>query len=217
MLEATHRAAGPRLPLQASTRPSTVADLLADCVLLPGGAGAARRETEAFIRQVFSEQHGATIESYMPVLWELRDRHGVLLAAAGSRGGCSGRLFLEHYLDAPIERILAERTGRRVARRAIVEVGHLASRGAGSAAALFRLLAPRLAAQRYLWTVFTATRAVRRVFEGLGIALLELADADPCRLGSAAAHWGRYYQQSPRVVAGYIPTGAPRLRGAATT
>ena len=94
-----------------------------------------RGELEAYVRERFAAKHGAEIRTFMPTLVSFRDRQGDLRGVAGLRGAEESRLYLEPYLDRPIERVLTEclsaqpvdRGGSRVVRRdEIVEVGNLA-------------------------------------------------------------------------------------------
>jgi hypothetical protein len=180
------------------------------CTLSTHAVGdAARAPVEAFIRAVYAERFEADLMQFAPTLVSLRDRHGVL-AAAGYRGAGAGRLFLESYLGAPIERLLAER-GAAPARSRIVEVGHLAAARAGAGLRLVRMLGPHLAALGYQWVVCTLTEELRHLFERLGIAPLVLGRADPAALGDHARHWGRYYEHRPMVLAGHLPRALPRL------
>ena len=91
------------------------------------GPGAAERaELELFIRDVFRRAHGASIRHFMPQLMSLRDHGGKVLAVCGLRNAGDADLFLETYLDAPVETLIAQRAGQQVARADIVEIGNLA-------------------------------------------------------------------------------------------
>jgi hypothetical protein len=83
-----------------------------------------RSEVEAFIRRIYADRYGAELECFAPVLVSLCDEDG-LVAAAGYRDASRGRLFLERYLDAPVESLLATQAGAAPRRGGIVEVGHL--------------------------------------------------------------------------------------------
>lgn len=162
-----------------------------------------RADAEAFIGAVFARRYGATINNFAPQLL-LFEHDGRPLAAAGWRGAESGPLFLEAYLPAPIETVLAGVAGQPLARRRIVEVGHLASQRAGAGLQLIGQLARHLERADYEWVVFTATQELIGIFARLSLPLLALAKADPARLGREAAGWGRYYESDPVVVAGRI-------------
>ena len=74
--------------------------------------GSARRVAlEQFIRQRFELQHGARIRHFMPCLFGLENQAGQLLGAVGVRSGNSGPLFLERYLNEPIQTAIGSRLG----------------------------------------------------------------------------------------------------------
>jgi hypothetical protein len=171
---------------------------------------AARSSVEAFIRAVYARRFGANLPQFAPTLVSLRDEHGVL-AAAGYRSAGTGRLFLESYLQAPIERVLAAHHGVAPPRARIVEVGHLAAARAGEGLRLVRLLGPYLAALGFHWVVCTLTEELRHLFERLGVAPLVLGRADPGALGEHARQWGRYYEHHPMVLAGHLPRALQQL------
>ena len=69
------------------------------------GTGHPQRKTvEAFIAQRFLAMHGAQITVFMPQLLVLFDDQGAVQAAVGMRDAGCERLFLEYYLDHPVER-----------------------------------------------------------------------------------------------------------------
>jgi Thermostable hemolysin len=168
-----------------------------------GPDDAGRGEVERFIQGVFRQRYGAEVRQFAPQLVSLRDADGELVAAAGYRGADDGPLFLERYLGAPAETLLAGAGG--TPRRAhIAEVGHLAAGRAGEGRRLVLLLGPHLAAQGYRWVVSTLTEELRHLFLRLGIAPLSLGAADPALLGADAERWGSYYDHHPVVLAGQI-------------
>lgn len=173
-------------------------------------AGTPRRaEAEGFIREVFRRSHGANITAFAPNLL-LLEQDARVVAAAGWRAAGDGRLFLERYLDLPIEDAMAALADQPVARNRIVEVGHLAADRRGSTVHVILALAGFLDALGHEWVVFTATRELLGIFSRLGLPLLALAPADPERLGDEAAEWGSYYDTQPIVVAGRIRVGLER-------
>lgn len=174
-----------------------------------GDAG--RAEVEAFIRGVYRERYGADVRQFAPVLVSLHDEAGELVAAAGYRAAEGGPLFLERYLQAPVETLLADERDARPSRSRIVEVGHLAAGRAGEGRRLILLLGPHLAAQGFQWVVSTLTAELRSLFVRLGIAPLALGVADPGVLGEDAVCWGRYYDHRPVVLAGPIEAALQML------
>jgi len=175
----------------------------------PGGAGRfapetglRRSETEAFIARVFDRAHGARVTRFMPLLLGLRDRGGRLAAACGLRAAGGGPLFLEHYLDAPVERAIGAAVPIPVSRTRIVEVGNLAVAPPASARALIAALTDYLVPTPFEWVVFTGGPALRNAFARLGVPLAQLAAARIERLPEPArADWGTYYDSGPTVCA----------------
>lgn len=163
-----------------------------------------RAEVEAFIHGVFLERFGAHVRGFAPVLVALRDDQDRLLAAAGYRAADSGPLFLERYLEQPIERHLQAASGAPVARARIAEVGHLAAVQAGEGRRLVGLMGLLLAEEGFDWIVSTLTKELRQLFVRLGVAPLALGVADPERLGEQAGDWGSYYDHRPLVHAGQL-------------
>lgn len=159
----------------------------------------ARAEVEACIRGVYRQRYGADVQHFAPWLVALHDEAGEIAAAAGWRAADSGPLFLERYLDAPVQTLLASPPP---ARSQVVEVGHLVAPRAGAGRRLILLLGPHLAALGHRWVVGTLTQELRQLFVRLGIAPLTLGVADPAALGDEAAQWGRYYDHRPVVLAG---------------
>jgi hypothetical protein len=167
-------------------------------------AGSARRgDAESFIRDVFARRFGADVTAFAPNLM-LLEQHERIIAAAGWRPAGSEQLFLERYLDAPVEQALTRLSGQQVPRERIVEVGNLAAEKSGGSIQVILKLAEHLNKLDYDWVVFTATNELAGILARLGLPPLALAPADPGRLGSGAAAWGTYYDTNPVVVAGRI-------------
>lgn len=169
-----------------------------------------RGEVEFFIRAIFARHYGASVASFAPHLLML-EQDDRITAAAGWRNAAGGPLFLEHYLDRPIETVVAQLIGRPVLRAHIAEVGNLAADKPGSSLPIFTDLAVRLDRRGHEWVVFTATHELVGIFARLGLPLLVLGKAAPLRLGADAAAWGRYYETEPIVVLGRIRQGLDRL------
>lgn len=170
--------------------------------------GEAREGIEAFIRDCFASAHGAQVGHFMPRLFSLRSKGGGPVAAFGLRAAGDTRLFLETYLDRPIEEVLQSRLGANVRRAEIVEVGNLSALYAGAARWLIVAVTAMLYREGYRWVVFTGTSALRNGFARLGLCPLDLGAAAAERLPAAErAQWGRYYEHAPRVMAGEIAGG----------
>lgn len=164
-----------------------------------------RAELEAFVNAAFQRRHAATIHTYMPTLLAFRDAAGQLRGVVGLRGAAQERLYLEQYLDTPIEAAIAAASGRPVRRDQIVEVGNLAGASCRTAMRMVAQLPAHLLARDFRWIVFTATSTLRQILLSFGTPLVELARADGARVAGGRDDWGSYYDTDPRVFAGYLP------------
>ena len=166
---------------------------------------AERLELEQFIHKVYSHQYQADIQHFMPILLGLRDHSGGYVAALGMRHADNTPLFLEHYLDQPVEEVLSNTLRAEqgeISRRSIVEVGNLAADHAGGSRWLIVALTAYLQGAGYDWVVFTGVQSLRNSFRKLGLKLFPLAQAELSRLPIAEqTHWGRYYETRPQVMA----------------
>jgi hypothetical protein len=85
-------------------------------------AGDAQRPVfEGFIQQRFRKAHGADIRHFMPELFGMSDASGALCAVVGVRLANPEPLFLEGYLDEPIDPFISAAAERTVDRTVIVE------------------------------------------------------------------------------------------------
>jgi len=141
----------------------------------------------------------------MPSLLVLAEPAGPLEGAAGIRRADAGALYLERYLDEPIEDRIERCSGVRARRSAIVELGNFACRDSRVAGMFMSLLPATLLGRGLSWIAFTATLPVRRILQRLGGRTFDLAPADGACARDGADDWGRYYSQQPRVLAGYLP------------
>ena len=163
-----------------------------------------------FVQQRFALHHDARIEQLLPWQCTLSDEQGTLLASAGFKPASDGPLFLEHYLETPVEQQLASALQQPVLRDDILEVGNLAALD-GHGRLLILALVQYLVEQRYRYVAFTATDQVRALFRSLGLQphFLQSARRD---LVPQPERWGRHYDHDPKVVAGDIRQGYQLLQ-----
>jgi hypothetical protein len=174
-----------------------------------------RAEIESFVGDAFVRKHDATVTSFMPTLLSFRDMAGSLRGAVGLRNAGDHPLYLEQYLDRPVELAIASAMGCPTGRRQVVEVGNLAGANCRAAVRMVALLPAYLLAHDYQWIVFTATSAVREILLGFGAPLVELARAESTRVALGSDQWGSYYETDPRVFAGFLPDSR-NIRGFST-
>lgn len=169
----------------------------------------AREAAIRLIQDRYAAVHGATPAILYPELMT-EGRCERVRAACGYRRASSGRLFLEAYLDHPVEQALAGAIGRAVPRRDIVEIGNLAADTAPAMVALWATAANDLGHDSE-FVVAVLTASLRRMFARIGIGLVEIAPATHDRLGEEAHGWGSYYANQPVVCAGLIAEGQCKL------
>jgi len=162
---------------------------------------------EQFISRRFAESFGSRVDSFMPRLFSLRNEHGDICGAFGLRSA-NRRLFLEQYLDQPIEKAIGSRLGSAVERQCIVEVGHFSGTFPGAVRAMICLLTEQLYREGFTWVTFTGTASLRNAFSRMGLAPLDIQAAEAERLpADERAAWGSYYEHAPHVLVGNIREG----------
>ncbi|MCW8884358.1 MAG: thermostable hemolysin [Motiliproteus sp.] len=171
-----------------------------------------RSVIKAFIKQRYQEVYGASIAPYSRELLALANPSRQVQAAVGYQGAEQGTLFLEQYLNQPIEALLSKTYQTTVNRNQIVEVGNLASLNNGWTRRLIFSLSSYFLNLNYRWLVMTATPQVINSFFklGLGMELTALASATEDQL-SSNDDWGSYYDEEPLVVCGSIARGGKKI------
>lgn len=159
---------------------------------------------ESFIHRQFRRMYGAEIKHYPPYLLTLEHPRHEILAATGFRQACNEQLFLEKYLEAPVELVLSRHEKRIIDRKLIIEAGNLASDSPGYSRLLIMTIVFLLNQQGFEWVVMTGTRGLVNSFAKLHLQPLFLARAEAACLGAEQYDWGSYYTHHPQVMAGNI-------------
>ncbi len=171
-----------------------------------------RQDIEDFIAGKFHSSYGAQIHEFMPILLSMRCLNK-FSGAIGMRRAGSSSLFLEQYLDSPIEDCLSNAVEEKVARKDIMEIGNLVAGRKGPSQFVFLIATSLLHLAGYKWITFTATQALANNLNKLGFPLVKLADATSDRLpGNEASEWGAYYDTKPQVFAGSLDAAAALAR-----
>jgi hypothetical protein len=170
-----------------------------------------RREVEMYIAEQFDRAYGAKITEFLPELFTMQCQ-GRFSAVAGIRPAPDVDLFVEQYLDEPVEQILSQISPSLISRADIVEIGNLVSTHRGACQLFFTLHAAILHEAGIKWAVFTATDQVAKIINKLNFVTFNLGAADPAHLGEDAARWGRYYDRRPTVLAADVSATVARLR-----
>jgi hypothetical protein len=171
-----------------------------------------RRRVERFLEREFHQAYDARITEHYPTLMSVQDDEGTILGALGFRYANETGLFLEQYLDTPIESVLTATCACSTTRNDVVEVGNLASHGSGASIFLFTALTAYLAQQGKHYIAVTATDFLHRYFTRLGVEPLLLGHADQARLQDGGLSWGSYYRTRPRILAGQIVPSYEKLQ-----
>jgi hypothetical protein len=162
-----------------------------------------RRSLEERVRTGFGFHFGAAIHGFMPQLALYRHhtgREGVI----GVRSAADQPLFLEHYLDAPIQLMIAEASGQAVSRSRIAEVGQFVVDDRDIVGSFFRDLVPFLRREGFDWVCFTGTNRIRAILKRVGLNGLAVATAAADRAAPTGDHWGNYYDHEPIVIVGKL-------------
>lgn len=154
----------------------------------------ARSMVEAYIAAKFQDCYGASIQHFLPRL--IAAQQDGIKAALGVRSACE-TLFLEQYLDAPIEAMLEDPA---IPRNRIAEIGNLVSCSRHHTLTLFMSTACMLYEAGFSELVFCATRSVAAIIRQTGAAPSQIVRADGSRLGVSLPQWGRYYDTEPVVM-----------------
>ncbi|MCB1877266.1 MAG: thermostable hemolysin [Chromatiales bacterium] len=171
---------------------------------LVGPSSDDRQPIERFIHACFAHSYRADVRWFMPYLIQLREASSdVPVAAMGYRFADCGPLFLESYLDTPVETVL----GRP--RSEILELGNLAAVRPGMLRWMILVLEVFLHELGGGQVVFTGSARLANSFRRLGVSLTKIAEADPSRIPDAARFWGSYYQHRPAVFTGRLDRARP--------
>jgi len=161
-----------------------------------------RREVEAFIAAVFKQVYGAEVNQFMPQLVALRDASGILMAAFGLRNAAQEKLFLEQYVDEPIEQLMSRQLQRNIRRAEITCIGNLAVANPRNAGVLIAHVIQHSLSMDLPWGVATAHHSLQNGLIKGGVDLFPMAMANPERLSAEErAKWGSYYKHTPQIVA----------------
>ena len=163
-----------------------------------------------FAKRLYRRHYGARIcPSYLN--WRtVNAAGGIPLAVLGYRAAGDGPLFLETYLDEPIETAATRHLGVGVSRDDIVEIGCLAALPSPALVRLWHGSATVLG-DRFSVAVATLTAPLRQSFARVGLPLVPVAPARRDHASATQENWGRYFDQDPMVCVGIIADGASAL------
>jgi hypothetical protein len=162
---------------------------------------AGRQALETSIAHRFEQQYKARIQHFLPYLLSLKEA-GELDAVVGIRLASGAELFLERYLDAPVEQAISHVVRGPIDRGQVVEIGNLAAAVPGTASLLFAVLAIVLDRAGVRWVTCTATPQVKGMLDRLQFPTHTICNAEAAAMGDQAVEWGEYYASRPQVIVG---------------
>jgi hypothetical protein len=168
--------------------------------------------TKEFIKADFLKHHNAHIKEFMPNLVTIINKTKKICAVVGYRNADQNKLFLEQYLDNPIEDYISKHCGIQIPRNQIVEVGNLACSANGYARLVIIRLTELLYESGFRWVAFTATNGLYNSFLRLGLTPHAIAPANVSALHETRSNWGTYYDANPQVMFGSIEWGLNKLK-----
>lgn len=170
------------------------------------------QELEQFVSTCFRGAFEADVHSHLPYFLSAYS-DTTLTATLGFQPVPEDKpIFIEQYLDCPVEQAILIKAHRAVSRHKVVELGSLSSAKKGFSELVFILIAAILYEAGYEWVVFTATKQVQQLINKLGLSTVELCNADPTKLYDKSQSWGHYYESNPKVLAGDLHYGMTVLR-----
>lgn len=161
-----------------------------------------------FAREQFKRRFSTRLENFYPSIlgcWSDGEIQGVV----GIRAAVDGPLFLEQYLEQPIEEYLGH------SRDYAVEVGGFAAANRLVAFSLMRETGRYLLESGFKTVVCTANDPVRACLRRLKITHTQIGEASAAKLGQlgeSQEEWGSYYESCPLVLAGDISTGVEAMQ-----
>ena len=169
--------------------------------------GRRRLETQEFIAQAYHRVFRANLQSFYPSLIALHGESPLLCGAAGARYADGQELFLEQYLQSPVERLIENGARAPVQRSSVVEIGSFSVRRPALTYPFISMIGGWLQTYGVEWLVFSLTGTLRHLFTRAGVELLDLGPAQSSRLAQSDNDWGSYYQHDPRVMAARLTSG----------
>ena len=176
-----------------------------------------RPKLEHFISSTYKNIFNATLKSFLPNLVAATSEDDKITAAFGYCDAAQGPLFLECYLERPIEDLLCESLGYAVKRQQIVEVGNLSIAKCANSVKALRDIASYLQSLGYDWIVCTATRYLRVLFLKSGSRPISIAQASSSNVVSDGTDWGNYYVTIPEILVGNISQSISLIEKKLTT
>lgn len=174
-----------------------------------------RGGAEQAVKRIFRQVYNADISDFSTLLITAESEQNID-AVIGLRNAGQAPLFLESYMDQPIEQILVKQHGLSITRDNLIEIGNLVAIRSGTSRQLFIMLAFALAKAGVEWVTFTATAQVEQLLTKLGLAPVAICKAQHQAVVNGESSWGSYYENPPTVCYGNVKQAIEVLKQAPT-
>lgn len=163
-----------------------------------------RKLVEKHIQNVYKKSFGAHFSHFMPTLISAREASCEPHLSFGLRSAAEQSLFLENYLQSPVEQVLSCAVRSLINRESIAEIGNLAFSHTENLQRDLVAIACYCQQQGYRYVVCTATRALRLLFLRAGMKPVTLGQATQNDAPKDGSHWGDYYETAPQIIGGNV-------------
>ncbi len=156
---------------------------------------AGRKVLERLICRVYKKVYNAEISFFHHYLLSIKNEglEGVI-----GFSPLNQPVFLEQYLELPLEKEISRLVMFDVSRASIAEVGNLAAIKGGSGVKLIIAMTECLLQKGFEYGSFTGTKQIFSFFNKFNYMPLVLTCADPGKVANISS-WGSYYNYCPKV------------------
>ncbi|MBL4681474.1 MAG: thermostable hemolysin [Pseudomonadales bacterium] len=162
------------------------------------------------ISKAYAKHFQCDLRHFLPSSFSLVSSNEVV-ACTGFQSADHSELFLEQYLDKPIEQALSIAMDSSIERKDIVEIGGFAVTSSNHALSFMLQLAPAFQNLGFRYAVCTVTYPVRKYLKNLGLDTVFLGDATPDMVDTSDNAWGSYYRLKPVILGGNINAAVQKI------
>jgi len=171
-----------------------------------------RQAVEQQIQNAYEKSFGARVSHFMPTLISAGIANTSPHLNFGLCCAADQTLFLENYLQAPVEQVLSSTVRSQISRKCIAEIGNLTFDHTENLQQDLMSIASYCQQQGYRYVVCTATRALRLLFLRAGMKPVLLGQATLNNAPKDGSHWGDYYETAPQIIGGNVLLGLQHLQ-----
>lgn len=176
-----------------------------------GKSDPGRRAVEQQIQNAYEKSFDAHVSHFIPTLVSAGIANTPPHLNFGLCCAADQTLFLENYLQAPVEQVLSSTIRSQISRECIAEIGNLSFSHTENLQQDLMSIANYCQQQGYRYVVCTATRALRLLFLRAGMKPVLLGQATQIKAPKDGSHWGDYYETAPQIIGGNVLLGLQHL------